>query len=621
MLTYEADTSAVAVVLYEACNVRYDIIGGYIQVITDYTERIKILKIAGQEWGNMEIPFVYGRSSDESESVSGISGYTYNLAGGKLEKVKLTKEYIKEEKTTETRRRIKIAFPNVQVGSVVELKYQITSPYYTYINDFFFQRSIPVRYSKYTVSIPEYFTFSKSTMGYEPIQAKEERKNGVFLIQGDKIDYSSQEMTFEAANLPSIKDDGYVWDVDDFRSKVTFQLAGMQFPRSMYKSFANTWSDIDKRLMEDESFGRQLKISNLLKNELQSTIKAEMSDEEKIAAVLSLVKSKVKWNDEDRLLIKSVRSAVKDGVGTSAEMNALLINVLQDAGFDAYPVAMSLRSNGRIFPTYPNLNKLNYFIVGVDAGDKSYYMDASSKYGSINIIPTGCMVENARALRKNRAGEWVDLHKLGKGVDIQMLAVGFDENGVLEGKVNRSLRGIVAMQACSGYAKKKSEEEYVEELATRYKVEINDFEMQGCEEGGMATQAFSFRNEEVTLGDDYVYIAPLLFYAAGENPFKAETRKLPVEFPYPYDDMVTAVFRIPEGYEVEELPKAEKIVFGDNEIAYMYLVNHEGNQLKISQRLTVTQNIFPSTSYAQFRDFWTHIVAKNSEQIVLKKVQ
>ncbi len=620
MTVYNADTSAVAVVLYEVCDVRYDAIGDRIQVVTDYMVRIKILKAAGQEWGDFEIPFVYNMNSNDREVVSGISGYTYNQTQGKLDKIKLAKEYINEEKTTETRRRMKIAFPNVQVGSVVELKYQLTSPYYTYIDDFFFQRSIPVRYSVYVVSVPEYFDFSKNTMGYERIAVKEERKNGVFLAAGTRIDHGVREMTFEATNLPAIKDDGYVWDVDDFRSKVTFQFTGVQFPHSRYMSFANTWNDIDKRLMEDESFGRSMKTSNLLKNELQSAISADMTDEQKMTAILNLVKGKVKWNEEDRLFVKSVRSALKDGVGSSADMNALLICVLQDAGFNAYPIVMSTRNHGRVFPTYPNSDKLNYFIAGVDIGDKSYYMDASSKYGSVNIIPIACMVDNARAVYRDKPGKWVKLYDIGKGIEVHMVTAKFDEDGVLSGSAVTNSRGILSMSICSNYSKKKNQDEYVDELKTKYKVEINDFEMNGCDDRIVVNQTFSFKDETVILGDEYLYIKPMLFYGMDENPFKAETRKLPIEFSIPQDDMITATFEIPEGYQVEELPKSERITIEDGGITYMFLAKQEGNKLTFNQRLTVTQTIYPHTSYDQIRNIWTHIIAKNNEQIVLKRV-
>ncbi len=420
--------------------------------------------------------------------------------------------------------------------------------------------------------------------------------------------------------MPAIKNDGFLWDVDDFRSKVTFQLAGVQFPYSMYKSYANTWEDIDKQLREHESFGRQLRISNLLKDELQSAINADMTNEQKMAAALDLVKQKVTWNDSDKLLVKGVRSALKDGIGSSADMNALLICVLKDAGFDAYPIVMSTRSNGRIFQSYPNLNKLNYFIAGVDVDGKSYYMDAAAKYGAVNNIPVKCMVQLARAVYSDKPGKWIDLHNVGKGIDVHIVNVAFDEDGILAGSVITNSRGIPAVQICSAYSKKKNQEEYVDELKTKYKVAIEDFEISGCEDRGLIKQAFVFKDENIALGDEYLYIKPMLFYADEDNPFKAETRKLPIEFPYPMDDMITVTIQIPDGYQVEELPKAEKVSIESGGISYMYLVKQEGDRLVFNQRLTVTQPIYPYTDYDQIRNIWTHAVAKSNEQLVLKRV-
>jgi hypothetical protein len=44
-----------------------------------------------------------------------------------------------------------------------------------------------------------------------------------------------------------------------------------------------------------------------------------------------------------------------------------------------------------------------------------------------------------------------------------------------------------------------------------------------------------------------------------ENPFKAAERKYPVEMPYVRDDMYILNMQIPDGYEVDELPKSARV--------------------------------------------------------------
>ena len=52
--------------------------------------------------------------------------------------------------------------PNVKKGSIIELKYNVASDYYSSMNPWYFQKSVPTRYSEYNIEIPEFFTFNKN---------------------------------------------------------------------------------------------------------------------------------------------------------------------------------------------------------------------------------------------------------------------------------------------------------------------------------------------------------------------------------------------------------------------------------------------------------------------------
>lgn len=619
MTSYPQDTSAVAVVLYESCDVYYNFSIDGIELIKEYTTRIKILKKGGLEWGNAKIRYYDDGTSKGSEVVSSVLGFTYNLSNGNQEKTKLSKEYIFKEKTSEVNAVTKLAFPNVKVGSVIEYKYKLVSPYYRYIDDYFFQQSIPVKYSSYTVAIPEYFKFSKRVTGYETIDCSSEKENVTYLFPGGlRHTCFLEKIVFKGVDLPALKADSYIWNAADFMSMAQFELAGVAFPGSYYESFAYTWEDVDKRLLDDDRFGGQLRSSGLLKDELNNLIKDEMEDTEKIALILDLVKEKVKWNDENKLYIKNIKKALKEGIGSSAEMNGLLLVTLRDAGFDAYPVVMSSKSNGRIFPMYPSINKLNYFIVGVESKGKQYYMDASSKYGSLDVLSPECMVDNARAVKKNGNSQWVDLHNLGKAVVARNVIASYNKDGFLSGSVLRQTGGIASMSSCSNYFKSKDESEYIEKLSSLLNVTVNDFKINGCEKG-TCDQRFTFVDKNSSASDEFLYINPFLFYSDTENPFKAETRKLPVEFPNPYNEITKISLQIPEGYEVKSVPKSERIVFPDGAINYSFVVHQDGGFISILSNLNVRESIFSQASYAEIRNTWAYMASRNGEQIVLQR--
>ncbi len=620
MTVYPGDTTAIAAVLYEDCEVRYDVFDNDFLIRTNYTVRIKVLKSAGLDRADISLPFYTGTSRSQSEKIFNITGYIYSIANGKTERIKLAKEYIFEEKSSENWRRLKIAFPNVKVGSVFELKYEKTSPFYSTLDDYAFQSSIPVRYSRYKVTIPEYFKFRKRTFGYEPLDYSEKLVNINLLFgAGKSFSCTGQEMTFVATNLPALKGDSYVWNKNDYISRITFDLMSVNVPGLYHKDFTAKWQDIDAQLMDSERFGKQLRYSNLMKEELAVRIKNDMSSKGKVEAVLDLVKTKIQWNDEDNLYIDNVKKAIKEGKGSSAEMNAALICLLRDAGFEPYPVVMSLRSQGRIFSAFPTLKSLNYFIVGVDIDGKPAYMDASHKYGIVNVIPADCMVEEARCIFKDKPGRWVDLHEIGRNGHMINIIAEFNKEGKLSGTVQEIRSGVPCMAYCRKVDKQKSVDDYKAEMETEMKVTISDLE-QGKPQDVSVMEKYSFENNDITLNDEYIYINSLIFPYIDDNPFKAETRKLPIEYPFPCDYIISTTLMLPEGYTLEEIPSSEKITLGDKQIIYTYQVQKGDKNVQVVQRISIKQTLYPVTEYQHTRDFWAHITNKNTAQLVLKRL-
>jgi len=622
MTVYPGDTSAIAVVLYEDCAVRYEIdpTRNDFKVVTNHTAQIKILKQAGLDKANISIPFYKGKTNIMSERIYGIIGYVYNIENGRVVRTKLSKRQIFIENTSENWQRVKIAFPNVKPGSVIELKYEKSSPYYNDLDDFVFQSSIPVRYSRYRVTIPEYFTFRKRTAGYEHIDYLEKNVNIIYILKGgNTLSCNGQEMTFVTTNLPAMDSDSYVWNANDFRSRVIFDLMRVEVPGVFYNDFTTTWTEIDRRLNENERFGRQMRFSNLMRDELAAVLKENMSSHDKVVAVLDLVKASILWNEEEVLYIDNVRRAIREGKGSSAEMNAVLICLLRDAGFNAYPVVMSLRSRGRIFSMFPTQKSLNYFIVGVDIDGKPAYIDASYKYGTVNVIPPNCMVQEARSIFMDRPAAWVDLHDIGQNSYSINITAKFNGEDRLSGTVQRIMTGVPSASYSRKVENQKSIEDTQSEIETELNINILDFE-QGKPQNISVTEKFSFESNETSLGDEYIYVNPLIFPYIKDNPFKAETRKLPVEYSYPYEHVTSVTLMIPEGYVLDEAPVSEVINLGDKQITYSYQTQKSENDIQVIQRININQTLYPTMDYQEVRNFWANIASKNNSQLVFKRV-
>ncbi len=196
------------------------------------------------------------------------------MENGKIEKNKLEKKYIFNEKIDDNTKQIKFAIPNVKAGSVIEYKYTKVSPFYYELPEWYFQRSIPVVYSSYEVTIPEYFLFNVETKGYESVSNKETTLNRTLMIsdrnQTANIPYSARNLIFTAENLPAMKADDYVWNIGDYMSSVRFELTGTRFPGTLQKNYSSSWEDIEKTLQSSSEFTKNISRKTSFNDEIKS---------------------------------------------------------------------------------------------------------------------------------------------------------------------------------------------------------------------------------------------------------------------------------------------------------------------------------------------------------------
>jgi hypothetical protein len=120
-------------------------------------------------------------------------------------------------------------------------------------------------------------------------------------------------------------------------------------------------------------------------------------------------------------------------------------------------------------------------------------------------------------------------------------------------------------------------------------------------------------------GSDLFYFNPMMAEAYKENPFKAADRKYPVEMPYNMDETYTLNMDIPDGYEVDELPRSVKVTYNENEGFFEYLMVKNGDNVQMRSRVKLKKANFKPEDYASLREFFAFVVKKQSEQVVFKK--
>ena len=622
MTTYAPDPEAEAVVLCSQTVLRYDLSSGSFKLNTNTKKRIKILKEEGKDHANGGISYMFnGHRSGQCEILSKLKATAFNMVDGKLVKTKMEGDMVNNEDVSKTMRLTKFTVPQVTVGTVIEVEYEIESDFFSHIDDWRAQEDIPVMYTSFDVSVPEYFDFSVDERGSYPLEKKIEDTNmsisagaGLGMLQ-----CGGKRYQFFGRNLPALRQKKLLYAPQSYGERVSMELRAIMIPGRMTKHFASDWDDVDKQLLDDDDFGGRLG-KNPLKPEMQEAGVAEIADPvERIMAIYRLLKDRVKWNDHYTLYAESAGKVLKERSGSNASINFILINMLKDAGFEAYPAVMRSRDNG-FLTIRATVKEFNTFVVAVKVGDKLSYLDGSIEDGWLDVLPDNLLVDRARIVSKDKPAEWVDLRGVSESKSRSMVKGELQADGTLQADIQTKYTGLEAASLRHDFRTATDSATFVSELAQELNCEIESLALTHHHGLGPDVERNMHVTKQYDAAGDIIYLNPWVLNVMSENPLTEEERTLPIEFPYIYTENLASVITLPEGYVVEELPKSLMIKSEDGKLSCVIASTSDGSTLSSRCQIQVGRLFFTPKEYPFVKSFLDEVYKRLQDVIVIKKV-
>ncbi|MBF2707965.1 transglutaminase domain-containing protein [Flavobacterium soyangense] len=632
------DPSADAAILFSVGEVRFvfNKNEGFVMVNT-VKSKIKIYKKGGYEWANKAVRYYLG--TNINESVSFDDAITYNLVDGKIEKTKLKSDGVFDEKGNRYWGRKKIAMPNVKEGSIIEFEYVLRSNSIGNIRDWDFQTSIPVNHSEYTTYVPEYYVYNTNTKGYifpkvTVVKSQKsqkfsdiQRNDGNFVARQtssyvqSELNYEETKTNYVADNLPALKEEAYVNNVNNYTASVVQELSIIKYPNQPLKTYSTDWKSVVKTIYDYDDFGLELKKSGYFEEDINPLIKELVTNEEKISVIFNYVKSSVKWNElYNYSCDDGVKKAYKDKTGNVAEINLMLIAMLRFAGLNANPVLVSTRDNG--IALFPSRTAFNYVIAAIETPEGNILLDATEKYSLPNVLPLRDLNWIGRLIRKDGTSTEVDLMPKELSKVVSNVNIVLNSDGSADGKIRRQFTNHKALEFRQENIL-TAKDTYREELENQNNnIEINDYARENdLDLSKPIIENFSFKdNKDIEIINDKIYISPMLFLATKENPLKQEVRESPIDFGFPVQNKYNINIEIPKGYAVESLPAAINIATGENMGSFKFLAANADNKIQIVITKETNAPIVSADFYADLKVFYQQMIDKQNEKIVLKKI-
>ena len=623
MTTYAPDPEAEAVVLCSQTILRYDLTSGSFKLILSTKKRIKVLKEEGQDKANGAISYMYnGQRLGECEQLVKLKATAYNMVDGKLVKTKMEGDMVNHEDVSKTIRLTKFTVPQVTVGTVIEVEYEIESDFFNHIDDWWAQSDIPVLYTSFEVTVPEYFIFNVDERGSYHMEHKIEDTN-MNIAAGTSqgiLRCGGKRYQFFGRNLPALRKKKMLYAPQSYGQRVSMELRAIQIPGGMTKDYSTDWNDVDKQLLHDDEFGGRLG-KNPLKAEMQEAGVANISDpKERIMAIYSLLKDRVKWNEKYALFAEGASKVLKERSGSNASINFILINMLRDAGFEAYPAVMRSRDKGFLTITRATVDELNTFVVAVKVGDSLSYLDGSVEDGWLDVLPDHLLVDRARIISKEKPVEWVDLTKLSGGKARSMVNAELLPDGTLQADVQTKFSGSEAASLRREFRMATDSATFVSKLAQELNCEIESLTLANHHGYGQEVERKMHVTKQCDAAGDMIYLNPWALNVLTENPLTEEQRTLPVEFPYINTESLTTIVNLPEGYVVEELPQSLVIKSDDGALSCLIASEVNGSALSSRCQIQIGKIFFAPNEYTFVKNFLDEVFKRLQDVIVIQKV-
>jgi|WetSurMetagenome_2_1015567.scaffolds.fasta_scaffold42150_2 hypothetical protein len=436
--------------------------------------RIRIMNEEGLRYASVEIPY---QSKNKHDVFYDLKARTLVMENGKIIAYKVLPEQIEDIRINDRWSKKKFTFPQARPGAIVEFQYTLASLDFESLQTWYFQREIPTLWSEIRFQVPEPYEYLVTFENNRPLTADEDmnyvkrlqwmydtgsHRRRAELARSKDLLYATDENRFKVwvmnnwkkkiimTNLPGLSTVPGSQAVTDFYPRVRFTLfeSSGNLPRSFrplilttrddYESRGEralmqdwtvmpgyihyrlkTWGQFNANLLEQERFGKYL-IMNGGGNRLIDSISGGNHDQvARLAAVNHYIRSTFKWNGEFSMVAgQDFNDFIRKGTGSSAEINLLLINLLQHAGIKACPLLVRTADLGMPEKRYPVKNQFNHVIAMAEINGKQVLLDATAVNADLNKLDRKYIGAQGWMVRKDNPG-WIEIFSLNgkKGQD------------------------------------------------------------------------------------------------------------------------------------------------------------------------------------------------------------
>ena len=625
MKVYEKDTAAAALYLYDYGNVtfRFDEDLGIVMVMECWL-RIKILKKSALREGTVSIKYRKGDFHIGSQLIANVEGFTYNLEEGEIVSSALDTKTIKKKRLQYEEWSTDFQLPDVRVGSILEYTYTRITPIRCRDrpDTWYFQGQHPYLWSEFRMTVPRFIAY-KLEFG-EYLSSYERQEENVNVEMGNsQYDGPGISYRFLVKDSPSFVREPFITSSIDYLSKINFELIGFTPPTTGKIINLQSWGDFDHDFTNDYwafrvpvsywDLGRAAKAIYFQTQVPEERMKLAYKQVQSI--VLGEQGRNLSSNTGER---DSYRYWSKNG-----RFNIALIKLLRNLKIECEPLLLNTKPFGRVNKNVADWKNFNYVIAYAKIEGKEFFLDATQPYARLGMLPEYVSNTTGRIVPKNGVGRFIEVPGSESRRKTEVIHARIEHgNCRISGQYTVQYGGYDNLRWRNKYLP-KHDSIYKADLRRQFsKWQIDDIEIWNkfdFDEKDIEAN-FNFQIIDTSRLKPVIYFNPILTGRYNENPFKINDRKYPLDFSSRSSNALTVDYRLPTGYEVEELPKSEVISLMGDAGQFVYKTSFKDDVLHLYTSITINKLRFLPEEYSLLKEFFDQIIKNQAQVVKIRKI-
>src|SRR5579862_4966273 len=583
--------------------------------------RIKILTEEGRKYADVEIPFFTGFAGTINNIRARTikpDGTIVEFEGGAYDKSLVKAKGLRIMAKTFT-------LPAVEIGSVLEYYYtidlhdhRIYSSQWILSNDLFTKHAefslLPYANTNDVDNFNIRWSWQDLPPGTEP------PKQGT-----DRV------VRMLANDIPAFQVEDFMAPINELKARVDFiYVAG--YPE---KEDAQFWKNVGKQLnSEVESFvGKK----GAMEQAVAQIVSPNDSPDVKLQKIYARVqqlhntsyevrKTEQQQKRESEKPVLKVEEVWKNGRGSGTQLTWLFLALARAAGFEAYGVMVSDRSNYFFHPYIRDAHRLDANVVLVKVDGKDLFFDpgaAFTPFGLLKWPETG-----VQGLRLDKdGGSWVrtslpepSASRIERKADLTL-----SDSGDLEGKLTVTFSGLEALKRRLEERNQDETErkKFIEDEAKEYIPAASEVDLTNqpdwISSAPSLVAEFKVKIPGWVSGAGRRGLLPVgIFTASEKHVFDRVQRVHPIYFEFPFEKLDDVSIAMPLGWQIAGLPAAQN---NDGKVvAYTSSAVNDKRTLHLTRKLSVDLMLLDVKYYDSLRQFFQEVRKGDEAQVVLQPI-